>query len=88
MNSADFGSQMSQYASLYAIAKLSKNEPILIKENFDNTADSTNAFITKEVTVGEVGSTAMLDTTTPELYKFTNYVRVVYANTGISTFST
>jgi hypothetical protein len=32
-----FGSQMSQYASLYAIGKLSKNEPILIKENFDNT---------------------------------------------------
>jgi hypothetical protein len=32
-----FGSQMSQYASLYAIAKLSKNEPILIKENFNNT---------------------------------------------------
>jgi len=32
-----FGSQMSQYASLYAIGKLSNNEPILIKENFDNT---------------------------------------------------
>ena len=32
-----FGSQMSQYASLYAIAKLSNNEPILIKENFENT---------------------------------------------------
>lgn len=32
-----FGSQMSQYASLYAIAKISKNEPILIKENFYNT---------------------------------------------------
>lgn len=32
-----FGSQMSQYASLYAIAKRSKNEPILIKENFYNT---------------------------------------------------
>lgn len=32
-----FGSQMAQYASLYAIAKLSKNEPILIKETFDNT---------------------------------------------------
>ena len=32
-----FGSQMSQYASLYAIGKSSKNEPILIKENFDNT---------------------------------------------------
>ena len=32
-----FGSQMSQYASLYAICKFSKNEPILIKENFDNT---------------------------------------------------
>jgi len=32
-----FGSQMSQYASLYAIGKLSKNQPILIKENFDNT---------------------------------------------------
>ena len=32
-----FGSQMSQYASLYAICKFSKNEPILIKENFDNS---------------------------------------------------
>jgi len=32
-----FGSQMSQYASLYAIAKLSNNNPILIKENFINT---------------------------------------------------
>lgn len=32
-----FGSQMSQYASLYTIAKLSKNEPILIKENVENT---------------------------------------------------
>ena len=32
-----FGSQMSQYASLYAIAKSTKNEPILIKENFYNT---------------------------------------------------
>ena len=31
------GSQMSQYASLYAICKFSKNEPILIKENFDNS---------------------------------------------------
>jgi len=61
---------------------------VVTTENFDNTADSTNAFITKEVTVREVGSTTMLDTTTPELYKFTNYVRVVYANTGISTFST
>ena len=61
---------------------------VVTTEKFDNTADSTNAFITKEVTVREVGSTAMLDTTTPELYKFTNYVRVVYANTGISTFST
>lgn len=32
-----FGSQMVQYASLYAIAKKSNNEPILIKETFNNT---------------------------------------------------
>lgn len=32
-----FGSQMAQYASLYAVAKISKNEPILIKETFDSS---------------------------------------------------